>query len=234
MNVNQYYNALKEETSKIFSESLNENTTQNNTHNLVANLHTWYTIVKKEDSSIMLINAIEELDISCLQMMQGLYRGAFASLRLSLEMLIGSVYFSAHNIEYKEWEKGSKDLVWGVISCNENGVLSKRFLEAYFPELKSHCNDFLIKTKLLYRSLSEMVHGNYRTWNYNKPSLLFSKEMNKKYNDNIKVYNELSNYILSVRFLNIITTDDISELESDLSDSIGYITAIREKLGGSI
>ena len=83
MNVNQYYEKLKDETLKIFLESLNENTPQNSAHDLIANLQVWYTILKEEDSSNMLINSIEELDISCLQMMQGLYRGAFSSLRLS-------------------------------------------------------------------------------------------------------------------------------------------------------
>jgi hypothetical protein len=182
----------------------------------------------------MLINSIEELDISCLQMMQGLYRGAFSSLRLSLEMLTGSVYFSAHNIEYKEWEKGSKDLIWATISCKENGVLSKRFAEAYFPELKDEIGDFSNRVKSLYRSLSEMVHGNYSTWNYDKPSLSFNSDINNIYNKYAKEYNELSNYILSLRFINTLTVDEISELEPHLLDSLEHVTQIRIKIGGSI
>jgi hypothetical protein len=234
MNVNQYYSALKVETEKIFLESSNENTAQNTAHDLITNLQVWYTILNKEDSSTMLINSIEELDISCLQMMQGLYRGAFSSLRLSLEMLTGSVYFSAHNIEYKEWEKGSKDLIWATISCKENGVLSKRFAEAYFPELKDEIGDFSNRVKSLYRSLSEMVHGNYSTWNYDKPSLSFNSDINNIYNKYAKEYNELSNYILSLRFINTLTVDEISELEPHLLDSLEHVTQIRIKIGGSI
>ena len=234
MNVNQYYIALKDETSKIFLESLNNNIAQNTAHDLIANLQTWYLIIEKEDSAIMLTNAIEELDISCLQMMQGLYRGSFSSLRLSLEMLIGSIYFSAYNLEYIEWKKGSKDLIWATISCKENGVLSNRFAEAYFPELKNNISEFLTNTKTLYRELSEMVHGNNSTWDYNDPSLSFNEEINKKYIECLKVYNEISNFTLSIRYLDNLDENNISKLETHLLDSLQHITEIRTKIGGSI
>lgn len=234
MNVTQYYTALREETSKIFHESLDKEVAQNTAQSLIANLHDWYLILKEEDSSIMLRNAIEELDVSCLQMMLGLYRGSFSSLRLSLEMLIGSVYFSAFNLEYIEWKKGTQDLIWSKISCKDNGVLSRRFANAYFPELTDNLAGFLEKTKKLYRQLSEMVHGNNSTWDYNNPSISFSGNMNDKYVEYIKVFNEISNFILCVRYLNNLTDNDISTLETHLFDSIGHLEEIRIKIGGSI
>ena len=234
MNVNDYYKALKDETGKIFSSSLEKSNAQNITHDLISNLQVWYNILKNEDSSSMLLNSIEELDISCLQIMQGLHRGAFSSLRLSLEMLVGSIYFSAHNIEFKEWEKGSKDLIWASISCSENGILSTRFSEAYFPELKEHNAKNLTRVKLLYRSLSEMVHGNFSTWNYSTPSLSYNKEINDNYSRYIGDFSELSNYILSVRFLNFISTDALSELEPYLIEELQHISEIRTKIGGSL
>jgi hypothetical protein len=232
MTVNDYYTRLNSENSRIFTESLIDNSGQSLTHDLVSNLQIWMNLLIKYESSNMLSNSIEELDISCLQMMQGIYRGSFASLRLSLEMLCGSIYFSAHNIEYKEWSNGNKDLIWAVLSCSENGILSKRFSDAYFPELKTSTADIHLKLKKLYRELSEMVHGNNKTWSYENPKLSYNKALKDIYKSYIEDYIIVSNYVLCLRFLNFVPFEDISKIETHINDSLGHIEEIRIKIGG--
>lgn len=234
MTVNDYYTILNSETTRIFNESLADNKMQSNTHDLVSNLQIWYKLLKNNESSNMLFNAIEELDISCLQMMQGLYRGAFASMRLSLEMLCGSIYFSAHNIEYKEWSHGNRDLSWSQLVCPDNGVFSKRFTDAYFSELKSSSGEFHEKTKKLYRELSEMVHGNSKTWNYENPALNYNEGLRANYKVYLDSYTLIANYILCLRFLNFLSSADISELEPHLIECLGFNEEIRTKIGGQI
>jgi hypothetical protein len=234
MTVNDYYKKLNSETTRIFDESLKENNIQSNTHDLISNLQIWYNLLKNNESSIMLLNAIEELDISCLQMMQGLYRGSFASIRLSLEMLCGSVYFSAHNIEYKEWSNGNRDLMWSYLFCPENGILSKRFTDAYYPELKDISAEFHERIKKLYRELSEMVHGNNKTWDYENPSLTHNVSLRSNYKLCIESYTVISNYILCLRFLKNLSSEDISKIEPHIIDCLGYNEEIRTKIGGQI
>lgn len=232
MTVNDYYKKLNSETSRIFDESLKKNSIQSQTHDLISNFQIWHKILEAHESSSMLLNSIEELDVSCLQMMQGIYRGAFASLRLSLEMLCGSIYFSAHNIEFKEWSLGNKDLMWSYLSCPDNGILSKRFSDAYFPELNSTTSVFHERIKKLYRQLSEMVHGNNKTWNYSNPSLSFNENLRGNYESYLEEYTVISNYLLCLRYLNSISEIDIAKVESHLIDHLSTIEEIRVKIGG--
>jgi hypothetical protein len=134
-----YYKQLNLAASEVFDLSTKDNTFIGAVQDLKTNLHYWETAISPyTQSSIMLRHSLEELDISCFQILQGLYRGAFTSLRLALEMLCGAVYFSAHNIEYIEWQNGSQDIIWSKLICPDNGILSKRFSNAYFPELSEH------------------------------------------------------------------------------------------------
>ncbi|MFT6843264.1 MAG: hypothetical protein ACJASR_002040 [Psychroserpens sp.] len=232
MTVNDYYTTLNSETNRIFSETLSQGDAQGLAHDLVNTLQVWKSILIKYESSEMLSNSIEELDMSCLQMMQGTYRGSFASLRLSIEMLCGSIYYSAHNIEYKEWLNGSRDLTWSTLSCPDNGVLSKRFTDSYFPELANTSNDIHKQLKMLYRELSEMVHGNNKTWNYENPKLFFNEKLKDNYKSYIEKYSIMSNYVLCLRYLNSLTPDEVSKVETHINDSLGYIEAIRITIGG--
>lgn len=232
MTVNDYYKKINSETSRIFDDSTKDNGIQSLTHDLISNLQIWHNLLSSHESALMLLNSIEELDISCLQMMQGVYRGAFASLRLSLEMLCGSIYFSAHNIEYKEWTMGNKDLMWSNLSCPDNGILSKRFSDAYFPELSNSTSGIQIKIKTLYRQLSEMVHGNNKTWNYDNPSLSFNESLRTNYKTHVEEYTIISNYVLCLRFLNFITPEGIEKVESHIIDHLSNIEEIRIKIGG--
>lgn len=56
--------------------------------------------------------------------------------------------------------KGGYDLNWSIIMDEENGVLSRTFAYAYYPECADIRRGYFTKTKRLHRELSEMVHGN--------------------------------------------------------------------------
>lgn len=232
MTINEYYKKLNAEINRIFEESMKSNNIQGNTHDLINNLQTWYQLLKAKDASNMLLNAIEEIDISCLQMLQGIYRGAFASLRLSLKMFCGFIYFSSHNIDYVDWTKGNKDLQWSYLLDNENGILSVRFSKAYFEDLNKYVSNYQDRTRTLYRGLSEMVHGNYETWDYNNPTVLFNNVLRNKYFEYIETYYQICNFILSLRFLKSFSPNEIQEIETHIIDSVSHIEAIRILIGG--
>lgn len=235
MTANEYYNKLNQETTKILRSSLEDTKIQSSCTDLKSNLRDWYSIISKgNDSSIMLLNAIEELDISCLQLLQGLYRSSFASLRLSLEMICGSIYYSAHNIEYQEWSNGAKDLIWAHLLCTENGIFSKRFANAYFPELNNSVLSQLEITKKLYRELSEMVHGNNKTWSYDNPQLSFNKQSRDNYQSYIKILSTISNYGFCLRYLHLLNQNDIPKIEIHVLDHLQHVDEIRHKIGGPI
>lgn len=232
MKVNEYYQKLNDETTKIFSQSLERTEIQSFVMDLKSNLNDWYKTTSKVESSNMLRNAVEELDISCLQLMQGLYRSAFASLRLCLEMVCASLYYSAHDIQYKEWLNGSQDLIWSQLTCSDNGIFSIRFSKAYFPEISDHLSSLSTKTKTLYRTLSEMVHGNSNTWNFEKPNLKFNELVRKDY---LKFLNELAiiaNFGYCLRYLNSLEHHQIDAVEHHIIDRLNTYNEIRKKIGG--
>lgn len=232
MNVNDYYKQLSSETSRILNDSLGDGSLQGLVHDHISNLQEWSKVLQNEPSAPMLRNSIEELDMSCLQMLQGMYRSSFASLRLSVEMLVGSVFYSSHQIEYVEWSKGSRDLHWSTIMDHENGVLSHRFMKAYFPELEANYGEYFKNLKDLYRELSEMVHGNYRTWDASNPKLTKNETLQKKYKEFLQIFIECSNFILCLRFLKSLKTGDVTILETIINDSLGHVEPIRVQIGG--
>lgn len=229
MNIVEYSKELKKQTDSIFEESLQNSTHLINAYELISNLGLWLKNLESKYDCLMIRNAIEEIEISLHQLNQGLYRGSFVSLRLALEMITGFVYFSAHNIEYLEWLNAEKDLKWSEISCKDNGVFSPRFFNAYFKELSNIQNESFTILKTTYRELSEMVHGNFFTWNNSKPELTFEISKINLFNKHIKNIIEITSIILSLRFLKEINP---SEFDTLIPEEIQTINEIRVYIGG--
>ena len=231
MNINQYSIELKKQTDLIFEKSLEDNKHLTNAYELISNLGDWIKSISNKYDCLMLRNCIEELEISLHQINQGLYRGSFVSLRLALEMFCGFIYFSAHNIDYIEWLHGDRDLKWAEISCKENGILSSRFFNAYFKELDIIKDESFSTLKNLYRDLSEMVHGNYLTWNYTKPELIYDNKKIELFINHINKFKNISSRMLFIRFSKEINKE---ELESLLFEETLTINEIRTYIGGPI
>lgn len=231
MNNSEYIQALKLQTDQIFIKSLENISHMNVTYTLIDNLNKWYENLKPKYECCMLRNSIEEIEISLLNASLGLYRSSYISLRLALEMFSGFLYFSTHDIEYKEWLQGEKDLIWSEINNYEKGITSKRFFKAYFHELESSQENYLEILKNLYRNLSENVHGNPDTWNLDKPELKYNSEKIKSYQNYIKDFYKVSAHLLCVRFLKETSENSRYDLITDenLEDD-----NIRKLLGGAV
>lgn len=233
MDTQEYYKKLNDQKNSTFSNTLENKPLLGLSHDLIINIDDWSKVTDKHSSSRILANAIEQVDISCLHILDGLYRSGFAALRLSLEMLTGAIYFSANNLEFEEWLKGGYDLNWSTIMDKENGVLSKRFANAYYPECADIGQGYFTRTKKLYRELSEMVHGNNKTWNFDNPSIAFDQNLIDDYKRILEEFSVILNFQMCVRFLNGLTPEEVSFVESHITDSIGTEEIIRTKIGGT-
>ncbi|MEN4759834.1 hypothetical protein ABEG63_05795 [Chryseobacterium sp. C39-AII1] len=231
MNIKEYTIELKKQTDTIFEESIKKENHLANTYELINNLDLWVKALENKYDCLMIRNSIEEIEISLHQINQGLYRGSFVSLRLALEMITGFVYFSSHNIEFVEWLNGDRDLKWAEISCKENGILSSRFFSAYYKELQSIQEESFSILKNLYRELSEMVHGNYLTWNNSKPELKLDLSKIDLFDNYISNFKKISSRILSLRFLKEIDKNNIEDL---MFEETLTINEIRKYIGGPV
>lgn len=234
MNAAEYYESIRIQSNTVFDASIKDLEALGQITDIKSNLTVWQNLTHQWKSSKMLCNALEELDISCSHLLLGFYRSSFKSLRLALEMICGSLYFSAFDLEYTEWELGSKDLIWSRLLCSENGIFSTRFNNAYFPELREDTEQFQTLTKTLYRTLSEMVHGNYNTWNTEDPKIELNTQLKTQHKESVEKLSKILNFGFSLKYLKQFSGEEKEKIESYINASIGYIENIRKEIGGPI
>jgi hypothetical protein len=234
MNPSEYYKKLNQQCEAVFDESLDKDGLPGDVHDLILNLSDWNSAISQYPSAHLINNAIEQIDMSCLLCLKGLHRQSFKSLRLAIEMICSSIYFSAYNLEYKEWLIGGYDIKWSVLTDKENGILSDRFCNAYFPECSKIVSPNWIQLKTIYRELSEMVHGNNQTWDIESNEIKYNDSLSKKYKDTIKKITIMINLMFCIRFLCELKDSENDSLDSHINDNLNHIEQIRIKIGGPV
>lgn len=232
MNVKDFYVSLNEKSQIVFTSSVKERKLIGKVYDLAAILDDWNKVIPTKESNELYLHALEQLQFSVMILLSGYYRASFAALRLSLEMLFGGVYFSTRLLEYREWIIGREDIKWNTLVCFDNGILSKRFAVAFYPDLEKSINSFNNKARMLYRSLSEYVHGNYNTWNNKKGTIKCLPELIIKYDEALDELIPLCNYILFLRYIKEVEDSKLSLLETHIMDSLEHIEPIRIHFGG--
>lgn len=91
----------------------------------------------------------------------GLYEQAMSTLRMGFELYFATINFSFDTLYLREWINGKRDVFWSQIVDIENGILSKRFCDAFLPEAKSSVEAFNSDARNVYRVLSEYIHNGY-------------------------------------------------------------------------
>src|ERR1700745_3163024 len=81
-------------------------------HNFVAELDEWLRVLASRPEAELFKAALREYQYSLLAVVQGQYRQAFMALRLSFELLLAAVHFSANELSLRLWSLGRKDIVW--------------------------------------------------------------------------------------------------------------------------
>lgn len=211
----------------LYDNSLNENEQNLNSGMLIiSNLNNWVKVIPDERYKYLINNSIQSLELSLVSQTYCFYRNAFASLRLSLEMLFGCVYFSTSLLEYIEWEKSSRDLNWSTINNLDNGILSHRFANAFFPDLGNERCKYFTRVNELYRDLSEFVHGNHHTWKLNADAIRVDKSEIVRYGKNLNEFNEIVNYVLCIRFIKKLKKQELELIEPIIIGSLSHIISI--------
>ncbi|WP_321828804.1 hypothetical protein [Thalassovita sp.] len=186
-----------------------------------------------EDNAIagLIKTVAAQLESATLFSAFGLYRQAFSALRLALELGLGACHFSVHRLELNEWLDGRGDIKWSHLIDEDKGVLSSRFAKAFFPELVADAKLFSSRAKVLYRELSEFVHGNHETWGASGLTISFKPDVNTRYHTNCQEVFEVVLFTLCCRYLN-----DLSESKRDdvefIKEELNYVAPIRKIFGG--
>ncbi|WP_294674779.1 hypothetical protein [uncultured Fluviicola sp.] len=234
MTAEEYIKKINEQIQGIFDSSLDQNKDViNNGIDFSKSLQTWLEIIPEDNYKILLTNSIQSLELSIISQTYCLYRNAFSSLRLSMEMLFGGVFFSTATLDFIEWTKSSRDLNWSTINDLNNGVLSHRFCNAFFLELKDKNEEYYTKAKELYRDLSEYVHGNHHTWITESEALKIEEKEIILFNKSLKSFFEIANFVLCLRYLKTLKQSQLEQVEPIVMQTLNHVEPILQHLTSS-
>ena len=203
-------------------------------HQFIDDLTRWYEVLKARPEGKMFLAGVSEYQFALLAVVFGQYRQAYMSLRLSMELLLGSVLYSANELTLRLWMKGSQDLVWASLMSVDNGVFSKSFVGAFYEELADSARQYGAIAESIYRECSEFVHGNAQTHSTESGKVLFQEQIFQDWNGVAKSFRLVTSFALCARYVRLMETDQRKDLEPILLDSLGHIPAIRAIFGGPV
>lgn len=231
MDILQYLRSLNDKSQEIFSRSLINHANFGKAHHRSACVYEFSQLIEDKSERQILLAVCTQLESAMLSAAVGFYRQAFSSLRLSFEMGLAAVYFSANKLELMEWLNGKNDIRWNTILDAENGVLSQRFTNAFFvgsPETRKDLED---KARLIYRDLSEFVHGNNETWGESGLTITYNDNLLERFFTSFQTVTEIILYTLCCRYLKTLSLDNLEGVEF-LREDFAHIPEFREYLGG--
>ncbi|WP_143696106.1 hypothetical protein [Williamsia sp. 1138] len=106
--------------------------------------------------------ARRELALAEYSISSGLYRQAYSSLRLFLELSFASIHFSVNEFERRQWISDRTDFSWSGALSADDGVLSKPFVREFAPQLTEVAAEYSHHALENYRYCSQFVHGKDR------------------------------------------------------------------------
>ncbi|MEP0915380.1 hypothetical protein NC981_00995 [Leptolyngbya sp. DQ-M1] len=238
MDLRQYYQNLISSSEATLNESLQKLDELAKVHAFTEDLLIWHEVVHTRVGATVVRYAAGEIQLSALSLAYGLYRQAFTSLRLSLELSLSAIFFSTNELEFREWEQGKRDIYWNqLVDVNpdtNNGIFSKRYAKAFFPELEDSVAEYNKLARNTYRDLSEFVHGNAYTWEMSTSSIGFDDALFHRWITNFGGVSRIISFGLTLRFLKSLERGEISSLKAHLQEYLGTIPAIREVIGGAL
>jgi hypothetical protein len=201
-------------------------------YQFASELEKWGTVLGVRTEVEILKVAALEYNFALLALNQGQYRQSFKALRLVLELTLQAVHLSTNEIYLREWLDNRLDTVWSSIVDQENGVFSKRFANAFFPDLNLHLAHYREMATSIYRECSECVHGNMPKHVPLPSSLEFNQEVFELWHSKAEIVALILHFALSLRYLRDLSEEDILDMEPFLADRLGHLKEVRQLLGG--
>lgn len=232
MDIQEYFVKLNSESQEVFSQSTSEKEKLGTLHHLSSCIYEFSGCVLDPQEKGILETVSAQLESATFNLTLGLYRQAFSSLRLALEMGLAAIYFSANKMELHEWLDGRIDIKWSRLVDEENGVLSKRFAKAFYSDLTGDVDGYRKNAISVYRKLSEYVHGNNETWENSGIKLIYKADLFDVYFDYHKAVSEVILFAAICRYARLFDEATRESLQF-VPEEFSHISKIRELFGRS-
>lgn len=198
-------------------------------HLLDEDLGRWLDRIKGPETE-QLASARRELALAEYAAASGLYRQAFSSLRLFLELSFAAVHFSVNEFERRQWVSDRSDFSWSSALDADTGVLSKSFVVEFLPEARDVARDWATAAAASYRHCSQFVHGKAVVARTLPIGIEYKSEIVADWCARAKQAGEAVLFLLMVRYsvaLRAAADDDLSEI---LTNRFGHLAPVRTLL----
>lgn len=203
-------------------------------HAFVADLALWANQIENRPESTVLRAALREYQFAIVGLAFGQYRAAFGALRLSLELSLSAVQWSANERELREWKRGQRDTNWTALIDSDSGVLSKQFVRLFSEPLADEAPVYRATAATLYRECSEFVHGNVATVSTLPDRLSFTSTTFEAWHQKASSMRLVTSFALAARYLSDLGAAAPAQLEAMLLDHLGHSTGVRILLGAAV
>ncbi|MCX5811720.1 MAG: hypothetical protein NT178_04145 [Proteobacteria bacterium] len=186
----------------------------------VEDLTLWQSMLEFRTDTTILVSAIKEYQLGFQAAVCGQYRYAFTAHRYFIEQMCRFIYLSTNELYLRHWKLGLRDVSWGVITDKENGIFSKNFIRAFYPEIDDEGAHVLAIVSKLYRESSEFVHGNFDKIRIIPSQIEFNLEMLSKWLEFMETSKFVALFLLFMRFAKDIDGVNIHKLEDMARDEL--------------
>jgi hypothetical protein len=231
MNIFDHYQTLLKNTEivlKTMAETKNASEALTASHNFIVDFDVFKIAISDRPEVAVLDSAVKEYQLALFALASGQYRHAFVGLRLFFELMLATIQFSAHEIDYRMWAKDTKDINWSSLKDNQNGVFSVSFIRAFSPAFSEIGKQFSAIAEAVYRECSEFVHGNAGTHVKLPSDITFHEESFFSWHQKASTMRLVIIFIYTARYINYITDESKNKLELVIMDAIGYLPVVQE------
>jgi len=201
---------------------------QTKSHNFIADFELLRLVIAQRPEAEVLQAAMTEFQFSLYALSIGSYRHAFSSLRLTFELLLAAIYFSAYEIKLRKWMANGEDIVWKSLIDKENGIFANNFIAAFFPELRTEGAAFRAMAETVYRECSEYVHGNYHTHRSIDPEREFDAKLFSEWHDRADTMRLAFIFAFAARYLYLLPRAEKNRIEAIVVESLGGLAPVQD------
>lgn len=199
-------------------------------HQLDDDLSQWVRKITGSEVE-QLRSARRELALAEFCAASGLYRQAFASLRLFLELSFAAVHFSVHEFERRRWNSDKSDFSWSRALDADTGLLSRQFVDEFSPECRDDAARYALDAARTYRFCSQFVHGKAKVSESLPDGLEYRSEAVRDWCAHASSSGTAVLFLLHVRYGDGLDAPSDTELSDILINRFGHLKSIRSKLG---
>lgn len=229
MNIDEHYRALLGNGQAVFETMAgsDEMSRLRVSHNYLLDYDAMKMAISSRPEAAVFDFAVKEYQYAMFALVSGQYRHAFVGLRIFFELMLATVQFSAHEIDYRMWAKDSKDINWSGLKDSENGVFSKNFIRAFNPEFSECGSQYLAIAEAVYRECSEFVHGNAGTHAILPSEIKFQEALFRSWHDKASTMRIAVIFAFSARYLTYISKEAVDQMEPIIMDALGNLPPVQ-------